>query len=122
MVATGKTGANGQPEVLYLVTDRLDLAADLVALGYRFRWTVELFFRWLKRILGLRHLIAESSNGVRIQVYVAIIASLLLSLWVGKKPTKRTYEMFCLFFAEWASEQELLDHIEKLQQQKVDSS
>ncbi len=51
VVATGKTGANGQPEVLYLVTDRLDLAADLVALGYRFRWTVELFFRWLKRIL-----------------------------------------------------------------------
>jgi hypothetical protein len=122
VVATGKSGANGQPEMLYLVTDRLDLAADLVALGYRFRWTVELFFRWLKRILGMRHLIAESANGVRIQVYVAIIASLLLSLWVGKKPTKRTYEMFCLFFAGWATEQELVAHIEKLHQTKEDSS
>ena len=70
----------------------------------------------------MRHLIAESANGVRIQVYVAIIASLLLSLWVGKKPTKRTYEMFCFFFAGWASEQELTTHIDKLHQQKVDSS
>lgn len=89
-VATGKTGANGKPEVLLLATDRMDLEADLVSLGYRFRWSVELFFRWLKRILGMRHLIAESANGVRIQVYVAIIASLLLSLWVGKKPTNIT--------------------------------
>lgn len=121
-VATGKTTATGKPEVLLLVTDRMDLDAELVALGYRFRWSVELFFRWLKRILGMRHLIAESSNGVRIQVYVAIIASLLLSLWVGKKPTKRTYEMFCLFFAGWASEQELLAHIDKLHQQDEDSS
>jgi hypothetical protein len=121
-VATGKTGANGKPEVLLLATDRMDLEADLVALGYRYRWSVELFFRWFKRILGMRHLIAESANGVRIQVYVAIIASLLLSLWVGKKPTKRTYEMFCLFFAGWASEPELLAHIEKLHRQEDNSS
>jgi hypothetical protein len=120
-VATGKKEANGKPEVLLLATDRLDLEAELVALGYRFRWSVELFFRWLKRILGMRHLIAESANGLRIQVYVAIIASLLLSLWVGKKPTKLTYEMFCLYFAGWASEQELTAHIEKLHQEE-DSS
>lgn len=121
-VVTGKTSASGKPEVLLLATNQLDLEADLIALGYRFRWSVELFFRWLKRIVGLRHLIAESANGVRIQVYVAIIASLLLSLWVGKKPTKRSYEMFCLFFANWATEQELANHIEKLHQQHEDSS
>jgi hypothetical protein len=61
--------------------------------------------------------VAESTK-----VYVAIIASLLLSLWVGKKPTKRTYEMFCLFFAGWASEPELLAHIEKLHRQEDNSS
>ena len=116
-VRTGRAGAGGQPEVLLLATDRLDLAAELVALGYRFRWPVELFFRWFKCILGRRHLLAESRNGVTIQVYVAIIASLLLSLWVGKKPTKRTFEMFCLFFAGWATEAELQAHIDKLQQQ-----
>jgi hypothetical protein len=41
-VATGKTGSNGKPEVLLLATDRMDLEADLIALGYRFRWTVEM--------------------------------------------------------------------------------
>jgi Transposase DDE domain len=121
-VRTGKTDSNGKPEVLLLVTDRMDLAAELVALGYRFRWSVELFFRWFKCVLGRRHLLAESRNGVTIQVYVAIIASLLLSLWVGKKPTKRTFEMFCLFFAGWATEAELLAHIDKLQNDPKDSS
>jgi hypothetical protein len=115
-VQTGKIDSRGQPEVLLLATDRLELEAELVALGYRFRWSVELFFRWFKCILGRRHLLAESQNGVTIQVYVAIIASLLLSLWAGRKPTKRTYEMFCLFFAGWATEQEVLDHLDKLQQ------
>jgi hypothetical protein len=114
-VHTGKTDANGKPEVLLLATDRMDLAAELVALGYRFRWSVELFFRWFKCILARRHLLAESPNGVTIQTYVAIIASLLLSLWTGKKPTKRTFEMFCFFFAGWATEAELLAHINKLQ-------
>jgi hypothetical protein len=121
-VVTDKVDSQGQPEVLLLATDRLTLEAELVALGYRFRWSVELFFRWFKCILGRRHLLAESQNGVTLQVYVAIIASLLLSLWTGKKPTKRTYEMFCLFFAGWATEQEILAHLDKLQQQAADSS
>ena len=63
-VETGKTDSQGRPEVLLLATDRLDLEAELVALGYRFRWAVELFFRWFKCILGRRHLLAESQKGV----------------------------------------------------------
>ena len=46
---------------------------------------------------------------------MAIIACMLISLWTGRKPTKRTYEMVCHFFTGWASEEELLAHIEKLQ-------
>jgi IS4 transposase len=61
-----------------LVTDRLDLEAELVALAYRYRWSVDLFFRWLKSILGCRHWLSESAAGVAIQVYVALIASVLL--------------------------------------------
>ena len=121
-VDTGKTDSQGRPEVLLLATDRLELEAELVALGYRFRWAVELFFRWFKCILGRRHLLAESQNGVTIQVYVAIIASLLLSLWVGKKPTKRTYEMFCLYFSGWATEEELAAHLQSLKDQDANSS
>ena len=113
-VATGTTDAHGRPEILLLATSRLDLAAELVALGYRYRWTVELFFRWLKCVLGCRHLLANSPEGVTIQVYLALIASLLISLWVGRKPTVRTLEMLQFYFTGWASEAELTAHIEQL--------
>ena len=113
-VETGKINSRGELEVLLLATDRMDLDAELVALGYRYRWSVELFFRWLKCILDCRHLISHSQNGVAIQVYLAIIASLLISLWTGRKPTKRTFEMLCFYFSGLASEEELLAHIAKL--------
>jgi hypothetical protein len=113
-VVTGKTDAHGQPEVLLLASSRLNLTAELVALAYRFRWTVELFFRWLKCILGCRHLLAQSHNGVTIQIYLAMIASLLITLWIGRKPTVRTLEMLQFYFSGWASEEELTAHLEKL--------
>lgn len=113
-VDTGKTDAQGRLDILLLATSRLDLDAELVALGYRFRWTVELFFRWLKCMLGCRHLLANSRDGVTIQVYLAIIASLLLSLWVGRKPTVRTLEMIQFYFTGWATEAELMAHLDNL--------
>jgi IS4 transposase len=106
-VATGKTGKDGQPEVLVLCTDRLDLDAELVALAYKYRWWVELFFRWLKCILGCRHLLSEKPKGVAIQIYLALIASVLVSLYVGTKPTKRLYEWLCFYFQGMVSEEEL---------------
>ena len=118
IVATSKTDSNGQPDVLILATDRLDLAAELVALAYKYRWSVELFFRWLKCILGCRHLLATNQNGVEIQVYLGIIASLLISLWTGKKPTQRTLEMLQFYFSGWATWEELQAHIEKLKDHK----
>ena len=114
LVATGKTHADGTPDVLVLVTNRLDLDAELVALAYRYRWAVELFFRWVKCVLGCRHLLSQGVNGVRIQVYAALIASLLISLWIGRAPTKRTYEMLCFYLTGWATEAELIAHIDRL--------
>jgi hypothetical protein len=47
-------------------------------------------------------------------VYVAMIASLLVSLWVGRPPTKRTYEMLCFSLSGWASEAEVIAHLNQL--------
>ena len=101
VVATGATWPDGSPVELVLVTDLLDWEAELVALAYRYRWGVELFFHWLKCILGCRHLLSESRNGVTIQVYIAIIASLLIGLWLGRPASKRTYEMICFYLSGW---------------------
>jgi hypothetical protein len=116
-VHTGKTDDQGKPEVLLLATNRLDLDAELIALGYHYRWSIELFFRWFKCILGCKHLLSTSANGITIQVYIAIIASLLISLWTGKKPTKATYEMLQFYFCGLATEEELTAHIRGLQDQ-----
>jgi IS4 transposase len=78
---------------LYLATSLMEIDADLVGEIYRSRWQVELFFRWMKCILGCQHLISEKSNGVAIQVYGALIASVLIALWTGKRPNKRIYEL-----------------------------
>lgn len=118
-VDTGKVDGHGNPEVLLLVSDRLELGAALIALAYKFRWTVELFFRWYKCILGCKHLLSISQNGVTIQAYLALIASLLIRLWMGRKPTKRTFEMLCFYFMGLASAKELQAHLDELEKKEL---
>lgn len=113
LVIVRRTKPDGELEELWLVTDRLELPAELVALAYRYRWSIELFFHWLKNILGCKHLLSESANGVAIQVYVALIASLLIVLWTGCKASKRTWEMIQFYVIGWASLDELMRHVHK---------
>src|ERR1035441_9691139 len=47
-----------------LFTNLQDLTAELVALIYRYRWQIELFFKWIKCVLGCRHWMAESIQGM----------------------------------------------------------
>jgi hypothetical protein len=94
-----------------LVTNDLELAATLVVFGYKNRWLVELFFRWLKCILGCRHLLSWSESGVAMQVYAALIATLLIAGRTGLRPTKRTFEMLCHYFSGWATLAELEAHL-----------
>jgi hypothetical protein len=51
---------------------------------------------------------------VAIQVYMALIASLVIGLWTGRRPTKRTYETICFYLSGWANEEEMAAHLEKL--------
>ena len=102
--------------MMLLVTDRTDLSAETIALIYRYRWQIELFFRWFKCILGCKHLLSHSENGVSLQVYCALIASMLITLWTGRKPTKRTFEMLCYHVMGWADDEELFHHLEKLKE------
>ncbi len=112
----GRPGQGGpnRGESMLIVTDLLDVPADTISLLYYHRWTIETFFRFFKHILGCRHLLSHSTNGIEIQVYLGIIACLLIALWTGRKPTLRTYEMICFYFCGLAEEEELLAHIEKL--------
>ena len=113
---SGHNGRGGpeQGTELLIVTDLLDLPAEVVALIYRQRWTVELFFRFFKHVLGCRHLLSHRKNGIEVQVYLAMIVCLLIALWTGKKPTLRTVEMIRFYFTGWAEVDELEAHIATL--------
>lgn len=114
-VASKKTfRTSSDTHELLLVTDRFDLPAELIVLLYKYRWHVELFFKWLKCILGCRHLVAESENGVKMQIYAALIAGLLIVLWTKKKPTKATYMTLQFYFLGWVSDDELEEHLSGL--------
>jgi len=101
---------------LFLLSDQLEIDVETISLLYRYRWQVELFFRWFKKVLEADHLLCLSQNGLTIVMYCALIASMLITLWTGRKPTKRTFEMLCFYFAGWASDAELLSHIERLKE------
>lgn len=109
----GSTGP-GSDGVLRIATNLLDIPAEIIALIYRFRWSIEIFFRFFKHVLGCRHLLSHSENGIEIQTYCAIIACMLISLWTGRKPTLRTYEMVCYYLIGLADLEELTTHLEKL--------
>lgn len=67
-------------KVLRILCNDLDAPAQEIADLYKRRWAIELFFRWIKQTLKIRHFMGRSENAVRIQIAVALIAYLLLRL------------------------------------------
>ena len=106
----------GASQEIVLATNLVDVPAEVIALLYRYRWLIELFFRWLKCVLSCRHLLSKSSRGIEIQMYCALIACLLIQLAAGQdvKPNQWTYKLLCLYVQGWASEQEVIDHLQQI--------
>jgi len=67
-------------KLLRIVTNDLDAPAEKIADLYKQRWQIELFFRWVKQTLRIRHFIGVSENAVRIQIAIALIAFLILRM------------------------------------------
>jgi len=88
-------------------------SAALVGLIYRRRWSIERFFRWIKCLLGCRHFFAESPAGVAIQLYLALIASVLFQPYSGRRPGKREMELIQMYLLGWASAEELVALLQK---------
>ena len=84
-----------------------------VARLYQERWRIELFFRWVKCILGCRHWLAESPEGAAIQIYLALIAALLLQLYTGQRPDRRMMELIQFYLLGVASLEELWAGLER---------
>lgn len=59
-------------------TNNFDVTTEDVALLYKYRWHVELFFKWMKQHLRIKEFYGTSENAVKIQIYAAIIAYCLV--------------------------------------------
>ena len=105
----------GPDEQLLVATNltALEMSAELVSLCYRQRWQVELFFRWLKHIMGANHWLAESQAGVSIQIYLTLIAAQLLLLFSGQRPNRRTLELLQFMVMGWATPAEVVALLKK---------
>jgi hypothetical protein len=79
-----------------LLTNLLTIPAHVIATLYRFRWQVELFFRWLKCYGNFNHLVSHNSRGVLLSFYVTIIGVLLLYLHTGFRPSKYAVALLSL--------------------------
>lgn len=102
----GKTG-----QIILLVTDLSpsELTALDAALIYDKRWQVEYFFRWVKCVMGCGHWMAESAKGAAIQLYLALIGTLLMQLHLGRRPSKRVWELFQFHQMGMIEEEELAE-------------
>jgi Transposase DDE domain len=114
----GKTtgGTSGPPSadgVLRIATNLLDAPAHVIAFLYQYRWTLEVFIRFFKQILGCRHLLSTKRQGIEIQIYAAIICCMLINLTTGKKPNKWMMTLMSLYLAGWASEADVLRELNR---------
>lgn len=93
---------------LRLLTNRLDLSAETIGLIYRHRWQVELFFRWLKCMANFKHFYSESPQGMTLQVYIALIGTLLIAVETGAQPSSYDFALMSMAVAGWAPLEEIL--------------
>ena len=68
-------------ERLYFLSNLWQLSAMDIARIYRHRWDIEVFFRFIKQELTIKHLINRSENGVKIQLYMALITAILVIVY-----------------------------------------
>jgi hypothetical protein len=77
---------NQHGQELMLVTDRHDLPATMIVELYRRRWQIELFFRWLKRQLGLIRPVGRTREAVWMTVLIVMIVAVISQLLAPEQP------------------------------------
>ena len=73
----------------WVATSRHDLSAEKIALFYKLRWDIEIFFGWWKRHLRVYHLIARSEYGLMVQILAGLITYLLLAIYCREQHNEK---------------------------------
>ena len=82
---------------IVLATNDFTSTALEIAQRYKERWGIELFFKWIKQHLKIKHFLGRSENAVRIQILTALISYLLVALQhQATKSTQSLWHFFCM--------------------------
>jgi hypothetical protein len=82
---------------IFFVTNITDLNAEEICEVYKKRWDIEVFFRFLKQELNLKHLVSRTANGIKVMLYMTLITAMLLLIYKeinnvkGYKMAKRKF-------------------------------
>ena len=99
-----------------LFSNDLESPASVIADLYKTRWQIELFFRWIKQNLKIRHFIGTSKNAVRIQLAVALVVYLVLRFLYKLSNSRKPFTTFCRAFGHCLFKTVTLQrHIERLE-------
>jgi Transposase DDE domain len=95
-VTISTTNRKGEAEIIRLLTNLSgpEIPARVIGALYRLRWQAELFFKWLKTFARMDHLLSTSRNGITFQLYVAVIAVLLMYVQSGRRVSVYTLAAF----------------------------
>ncbi len=88
LVSLITTDRDGKSQTIRLLSNLIDtgvVAAHVIGAAYRLRWQIELFFKWLKCFARMDHLLSTSRRGITTQLYVAVIAVLLMHIQSGRR-------------------------------------
>ncbi len=69
-----------QPRLISLLTNDFDMPPETIVAIYRRRWQIEMLFKQIKQNFPLKYFYGESANAIKIQIWVTLIANLLLSV------------------------------------------
>lgn len=96
-----------------LLSSLLDVAGHVIGQLYRWRWKIELFFRWLKVHANFEHLMSHSESGVAIGFHIAVIAVLLIYIHTQRPVSKYAYVMLGLVASGQATMQDILPILQR---------
>ena len=118
-VRVSYTDRKGKVCSLRLLTSLLDLPAAVIAALYRYRWQIELFFRWLKVDASFEHLTSYSRNGVKLSFHIAVIAQLLICIHTQSPPSRYSQMLLGYVASGQATVEEILPIVLKRERERA---
>lgn len=85
------TYRDNKGRIYEFITNNFEISNDEVALVYKIRWQIELLFKKLKQNFQLHYFYSETENGIKTQIWITLIAQLLLMALKTKSETKKAF-------------------------------